>query len=81
MMELWKLRCKSKLVVRDFTQKERINYTKTFSLVVKMTTMRSIVVISVNKGWKIVQLDVNNAFLHVNSHEEIYMKAPPSLAV
>nr|GEU92222.1 hypothetical protein [Tanacetum cinerariifolium] len=65
---------KARLVANGFNQKEGIDYKETLALVAKMVTMRTLLVVAVDKGYRIEQLDINNALLHGDLHEELGFK-------
>lgn len=70
-------RCKAWLVARGFTQVPRLDYDETFNHVVKPTTIRIILSLTVVSCWTIKQLDIKNAFLHGFLKETMYIEQPP----
>lgn len=55
---------------------ERVDFHDNFVPVAKLVTIRNLLVVVVKKDWIMHQLDVNNAFLHGDPDEEMFMKNP-----
>jgi hypothetical protein len=75
-MEWYKVR----LVARGYSQTYGIDYDETFTLVAKMSTVKTLISCAANFGWPLHQLDVKNTFLHGDLQEEVYMEIPHGLS-
>nr|GFB63307.1 putative copia-type protein [Tanacetum cinerariifolium] len=70
-------RYKARLVAKGYTETYGIDYSKSFSPIAKINTIRGLFSIAANQGWPLHQFDVKNAFLNEELKEEVYMEAPP----
>lgn len=69
-------RYKARLMAKYYSQQKGMDYTETFSPVVKMVTIISVIAVAATRHWQIFQMDVHNAFLQRNLFEEVYMAIP-----
>ncbi|GKE93290.1 retrovirus-related pol polyprotein from transposon RE1 [Tanacetum coccineum] len=46
-----------------------------------MVSVRALLVLAIHHNWFIEQLDINNAFLYGDLHNEVYMTVPQALLV
>ena len=69
-------RFKARYVAKGFSQVQGLDYDETFAPVVRLESLRLLLAISANKGWKPRQLDIKTAFLYGILKEEIYMELP-----
>lgn len=63
-------------MAKGFHQQAGVDYGDTFSPVIKITIVRLVLAIDVSFGWTCKQLDVQNAFLHGELQEVVYMEQP-----
>ncbi|CAH9072789.1 unnamed protein product [Cuscuta europaea] len=69
-------RNKARLVVCGNRQVQGVDYGETFAPVAKMVTVRTILAVAAHRHWELHHMDVDNAFLHGDLHEEVYINAP-----
>lgn len=69
-------RYRARLVAQGFSQIEGIDYTETFSPVIKTKSIRTLLAIAVERKWTVHQMDITAAYLNGTLKETIYMEQP-----
>lgn len=67
---------RARLVAKGFTQKPGVDYDETFSPVVRHSSLRFLIALSLHLDLKITHLDVTTAFLNGSLKETVYMLQP-----
>ncbi|GMF25151.1 unnamed protein product [Phytophthora fragariaefolia] len=75
--ELAELNANARLVARGFTQRYGVDFESTFSPVLKISSIRFIVMLAAIWKVKLRQGDVPNAYLKSTLDKPIYLKPPP----
>ncbi|PWA90674.1 hypothetical protein CTI12_AA098640 [Artemisia annua] len=69
-------RDEKKLVQKNRDDRKGVNYDETFSLMVKLTTIRMVLSLPASRHWFVHQIDVKNALLQGTLSEAVYMHQP-----
>ncbi|CAI7882383.1 unnamed protein product, partial [Closterium sp. NIES-53] len=72
-------RYKSRLVAKGFQQTKGKDFDEIFAPVGKGTTLRVMLGMAANRGWRIKQMDITTDFLNGIILEELYMQQPEGL--
>lgn len=72
---------KTMMIIKGYTQQYDIDFEESFSPVVKMVTIRCILIVVANNVWWVFQLDLNNAYHHGYLNDNIYMTVPEGVKV
>ena len=67
---------KAWFVARGFSQVEGVDYEETFAPVARYTSIRAVISIAAEMGWRIHQMDVKTAFLNGVIQEEMDIEQP-----
>ena len=67
---------KARFLARGFSQIEGIDYGETFAPITRYSSIRSILALSAQMGWRIHQMDVKTMFLNGIIEEEVYIELP-----
>ena len=68
---------KVRLAAKGYSQIELLDYRETFASISKLVTMHFLLSVSAIQRWHLHKLDINNAFLHGDVDEDLYMSLPP----
>ena len=72
---------KARLVAQGFVQQEGIDFDDAFAPVARMESVRVLLALAAQEGWRVHHMDIKLAFLNGDLKEEVYVKQPPGFTV
>lgn len=72
---------KARLVAKGYVQRQGIDFEEVFAPVERLETVRLLVAMAAQEGWKLHHMDVKSAFLNGELVEEVYVSQPPGFEV
>jgi transposase InsO family protein len=72
---------KARLVARGFLQQEGIDFDDAFAPVARMESVRLLLALAAQEGWRVHHMDVKSAFLNGDLQEEVYVHQPSGFAI
>jgi hypothetical protein len=72
---------KARLVARGFLQQEGVDFDDAFAPVARMESVRLILVLAAQEGWRVHHMDVKSAFLNGDLKEEVYVHQSPGFTI
>jgi len=69
-------RNKARLVAQGYTQVEDLDFDETFALIARLESIRILLGVACILKFKLIQMDVKNAFLNCYLNEEVYVEQP-----
>lgn len=70
-------RYKARLVAKGCSQRRGFDYQETYASVVRISTVRTLLAVAVQKNLHVHQMDVRTAFLNGSLSETVFMRLPP----
>lgn len=67
---------KARLVAKSYHQKYGVYFHEVFAPVARWDIIRMILMLAAEKEWKVLQLDVESAFLHGELNKDVYVEQP-----
>jgi hypothetical protein len=67
-------RFKARFVAKGCSQRAGLDYTETFSLVIRMASLRLFLAITAARDLDLCQIDIDNAFLYAPIKEDVYIR-------
>lgn len=69
-------RRRARLVAHGYAQQYGIEYTETYAPVIRHKSVRMLLAIAAERGWKVRQINISAAYLHGTLDETVYMEIP-----